>query len=115
MPDSASTLEIIRHLDEKFAEADRKRSNGLEVVHRKIDEHAREARESLDGFRTETTAALGALSVQLGKHDTRIGAIESGRSKEDAKAEGRMLAAAKILLSGGGLAALYEFLLKGKQ
>lgn len=99
MPAEIDTMQLISHIDRKFGEADEKRRHGLELVHAKID-----------AFRGETTAALGEINVQIGKHDTRIGAIESSRSKEDAKSEGRLLAAAKIILSGGGLAALYEVL-----
>lgn len=110
MPAEIDTIALLNHIDGKFADADRKRADGLAIVHSKIDDHAREARDSLAAFRTETTAALGSLSVEIGKHDTRLDAIEERESTSDAKVEGRMLAAAKIILSGGGLAALYEVL-----
>lgn len=110
MPAEIDTLKLMEHIDRKFDDADRKRSDGLAVVHAKIDDHAREARESFDGFRTETTAALGALSVQLGKHDTRIGSIESKASAEKVRADGWWKTGATIVLGGGGLATLMEWL-----
>lgn len=113
MPAEIDTMRLIEHLDAKFAEADRKRGASLEVVHRKIDDHAKEARQSLGEFRTETTAALGQLSVEIGKHDTRIEAIESGASSEKARADGWWKTGATIVLGGGGLATLLEWL-RGK-
>lgn len=110
MTPEIDTKWLIAHIDKKFEDADKKRASGLEIVHKKIDDHAREARESFDGFRTETTAALGALSVQLGKHDTRIGSIESKASAEKVRADGWWKTGATIVLGGGGLATLMEWL-----
>lgn len=110
MPD---TMKLIEHIDRKFEDADRKRAQGLEVVHRKIDDHATEARESLNAFRSETTAALGGLSVELGKHDLRIDSIESKASAEATRADGWWKTGATIVLGGGGLATLLEWL-RGK-
>lgn len=113
MPAEIDTLELIRHLDRKFEDADRKRADGLAIVHRKIDDHAREARESLGEFRTETTAALGALSVEIGKHETRLGSIEGRAKTDDERASGWWKTGATIVLGGGGLATLLDWL-RGK-
>lgn len=110
MPAEIDTLQLLGHLDSKFAEADRKRTASLEAVHAKIDENAREARHTLGEFRRETTAAFGRIDTTLGTHDLRIKGIECRETAAAAKTESRMLTAAKILLSGGGLAALWEFL-----
>ncbi len=113
MPAEIDTMRLLEHIDTKFADADRKRADGLAIVHAKIDDHAREARESLSEFRTETTAALGTLSVELGKHDLRIGSIERGKAAAETRADGWWKTGASILLGGGGLAALLEWL-RGK-
>ena len=110
MPAEIDTMRLLEHIDSKFAEADRKRATGLEIVHAKIDDHAREARESLGEFRAETTAALGSLSVELGKHETRIGAIEGKASAEKARADGWWKTGATIVLGGGGITAFLEWL-----
>ena len=113
MPAEIDTMRLLEHIDTKFADADRKRADGLAIVHAKIDDHAREARESLGEFRAETTAAMGALSVEIGKHATRIGAIESSRAGEAARSDGWWKTFAAIVLGGGGLATLFVWV-RGK-
>lgn len=113
MPAEIDTMRLLEHIDGKFAEADRKRADGLAIVHAKIDDHAREARESLGEFRFETTAALGGLAIELGKHETRIGAIESGRAGEKSRVDGWMKTGAAAVLGGGSLWTFLEWL-RGK-
>lgn len=113
MPAEIDTLKLLGHIDSKFAESDAKRSASLDLVHKKIDDHAREARESLGEFRTETTAALGSLSVELGKHDLRIGSIEAAARADDARTDGWWKTGATIVLGGGGFATLLEWLRSG--
>lgn len=113
MPADIDTMRLLEHIDGKFAEADRKRAEGLSIVHAKIDDHAREARESLGEFRSETTAALGTLSVEIGKHDTRIEAIEAKASAEATRADGWWKTGAAIVFGGGSLATLLEWLRNG--
>lgn len=113
MPAEIDTMRLLEHIDSKFADADRKRAEGLSVVHAKIDDHAREARESLGEFRAETTAALGSLSVEMGKHATRIGAIESSRAGEASRVDGWWKTAAAIVFGGGGLATFLEWIRNG--
>lgn len=113
MTPEIDTMKLIEHIDRKFEDADRKRAQGLEVVHKKIDDHAREARDSFDGFRSETTAALGALGVELGKHDLRIDAIEGRAMKDDANVAGWWKTGAAIVFGGGGLATFLEWLRNG--
>lgn len=114
MPAEIDTMRLLEHIDSKFADADRKRADGLAIVHAKIDDHAREARESLGEFRSETTAALGTLSVEIGKHDTRIGAIESKASAQATRADGWWKTGATVVLGGGGFATFLEWLRSGK-
>ncbi len=107
------TMRLLEHIDSKFADADRKRADGLAIVHAKIDDHAREARESLAEFSRETTAALGGLSVRVGQHETRIGAIEARKASEATRADGWWKAGATVVLGGGGFATLLEWLRNG--
>lgn len=102
MPAEIDTLQLLNHIDTKFGEADRKRSESTKALHAKID-----------AFRGETTAAFGKLSTKVELNEQRIDSIEERETTAASKSEGRMLAAAKILLSGGGLAAAFE-LLRGR-
>lgn len=113
MTPEIDTKWLIDHIDKKFADADRKRADGLEIVHKKIDDHARVARDALDAFRGETTAALGSLAVEIGKHDQRIGSIENRASTEKVRLDGWWKTGATIVLGGGGLATFLEWL-RGK-
>lgn len=113
MTPEIDTMQLIEHIDRKFEDADRKRADGLAVVHRKIDDHAREARESFDAFRGETTSALGSLAVEIGKHAERIGSIENKASAEKARSDGWWKTGATIVLGGGSFHALLEWL-RGK-
>ncbi len=103
MPAEIDTMRLLEDIDGKFAEADRKRADGLSAVHAKIEDHAREARENLGEFRSETTAALGSISVKLGQHETRIKAIESARADEASRTDGWWKTAAGVVLGGGWL------------
>ena len=113
MPAEIDTMKLIEHIDRKFEDADRKRADGLSVVHRKLDDNSQQARDSLDAFRTETTAALGGIGVQLGKHELRLDSIESKAANEDSRADGWWKTGAAVVLGGGGLHALLEWL-RGK-
>lgn len=110
MPAEIDTLKLLEHIDRKFKDADDKRSAGLTAVHEKIDDHANEARASLAAFSETTTSALGKIAVELGKHETRIDAIETARSGEATRSDGWWKTGATIVLGGGGLAAFMRWL-----
>ena len=103
MPAEIDTLKLLDHIGAK-----------IDGVHAKIDDHAKEARTSLLEFRTETTAALGTLAVEIGKHETRIDAIEGVHNTESTRADGWWKTGAAIVLGGGGLTAILEWLRSGK-
>ena len=90
-------MELSEYLDGKFGEADRKRSEGLSIVHKKIDEHSAEFRASdaiKDKRAHDLSSQIRALEVKVDGH------LESHASGKASSAGWLKLFAAGVI--GGG-------------
>lgn len=88
MPAEVDTQWLISHIDQKFEDADSRRSEGFGAIH----------------------GRLNTLAKDVADHDARIKAIEKREDTAAANKEGRAMTAIKILLSGGTIAGVLEFL-----
>lgn len=125
---NALALNLRSAVDAKLDEHRKEAAKSREKIYEKIDEHAKDAREEQRRNTAELRGSITVLGTQVTELATRFGAHENADAKEiervdkriDAvegreqtasdRTEGRLLTAAKILLSGGAGAAVWEIL-----
>lgn len=106
MPAEIDTKWLIDHMDKQFRSADEKRSEGLRVVHEKIDDHAKEARETHQEFALQVTCEITSLGMKIDGHGQRFASMDKAAERKD----GWWKTAVTVILGGGGLATLIEWL-----
>lgn len=139
MPADPETLQAIHTLSKELRDSveakldahKRETEASRAKIYEKIDDHARDAREEQRQNTAELRGSIITLGIQVtdlasrfGSHekadakeierlDKRIDAAEAREQTASDRTEGRLLAAAKILLSGGAGAAIWEALKGG--
>lgn len=120
MPAEIDTMRLLEHIDAKFADADRKRADGLAIVHAKIDDHADHADASLKAFAKETTGAFKDVAVQIAKIETTLSGhiatttaqfngIGAERKESSARVDGWAKTFVGSALGGGSVWAFLEW------